>query len=227
MTTNSKQGKGFMSIELTEIAKEQAKSAAVPVKLTFENLNYEVEVEYSKEDKAKMGASNYKHQIIKNVSGYAMPGQTLFIMGASGAGKTSLLNILSDRISLKSGDSLTGKRVINDKVEVDQNNFGKLSGYVMQDDVLYMHFTPREALTFASNMKLAHLKEEERQARVEDLIKTLGLQGAQHTPIGSVMRKTISGGERKRTAIAVELITDPSLILLDEPTSGLDSFKAL
>lgn len=59
------------------------------------------------------------------------------------------------------------------------------------------------------------------------LIHELALEGAQHTPIGSVLRKTISGGERKRTAIGVELITDPSLILLDEPTSGLDSFKAL
>ena len=55
----------------------------------------------------------------------------------------------------------------------------------------------------------------------------MGLKGAQHTIIGDVMMKTISGGERKRTAIGVELITDPNLILLDEPTSGLDSFKAL
>ena len=60
-----------------------------------------------------------------------MPGQTLFIMGASGAGKTSLLNILSDRISLKLGDELTGRKVINDKMECDQDNFGKVSGYVM------------------------------------------------------------------------------------------------
>jgi ABC-type multidrug transport system ATPase subunit len=59
------------------------------------------------------------------------------------------------------------------------------------------------------------------------LINDLGLKNSQNTQIGSVMRKTISGGERKRTAIGVELITSPSLILLDEPTSGLDSFKAL
>ena len=58
-------------------------------------------------------------------------------MGASGAGKTSLLNMLSDRIGLKSGDILSGKKLINDKIEVDGDNFGKLSGYVMQDDILY------------------------------------------------------------------------------------------
>lgn len=63
--------------------------------------------------------------------------------------------------------------------------------------------------------------------RIETLIKDLGLKNVQNTVIGSVLQKTISGGERKRTAIGVELITNPSLILLDEPTSGLDSFKAI
>ncbi len=62
---------------------------------------------------------------------------------------------------------------------------------------------------------------------MQKLINELGLYNSKDTVIGSVLQKTISGGERKRTAIGVELITDPSLILLDEPTSGLDSFKAL
>ena len=62
---------------------------------------------------------------------------------------------------------------------------------------------------------------------MEELIKELGLTNAADTVIGSAKEKTLSGGERKRTAIGVELITDPSLILLDEPTSGLDSFRAL
>jgi ABC-type multidrug transport system ATPase subunit len=78
-------------------------------------------------------------------------------MGASGAGKTSLLNILSDRISLNSGDTLQKDIFINDTLRVNDDNFGKVSGYVMQDDILYMHFTPREALTFAANLKLGNL----------------------------------------------------------------------
>ena len=151
----------------------------------------------------------------------------MFIMGASGAGKTSLLNILSDRVSVKSNDKLSGKKFINDTMECDQDNFGKLSGYVMQDDILYQHFSPMEALTFAANMKLGHLTQDERDEKVKTLLHELGLEGCKDTVIGSIMQKTISGGERKRTAIGVELITDPSLILLDEPTSGLDSFKAL
>ena len=97
----------------------------------------------------------------------------------------------------------------------------------MQDDILYEHFTPREALKFAAKLKLGHLTDEEIERKIDELIEQLSLKGAQHTTIGGVMSKTISGGERKRTAIGVELITDPSLLLLDEPTSGLDSFKAL
>lgn len=104
--------------------------------------------------------------------------------------------------------------------------FGTLAAYVMQDDVLYQDYTPREALRFAARLKLPG-SDQEQDARVETLLEELGLLGVADTIIGSVLQKTISGGERKRTAIGVELITDPSLILLDEPTSGLDSFKAL
>lgn len=92
--------------------------------------------------------------------------------------------------------------------------------------MLFQNFTPREALTFAARLKLAGTKAY-LERRVEDLLHELGLMSCADVVIGSVMQKTISGGERKRTAIGVELVTDPSVILLDEPTSGLDSFKAL
>lgn len=102
---------------MQDVALQAAKKAANPVKLTFENIEYEVEVKLDESEAKQQKKSVSRHKIIKNVSGYAMPGQTLFIMGASGAGKTSLLNILSDRISLKSNDTLTGKRIMNDTVE--------------------------------------------------------------------------------------------------------------
>ena len=83
-------------------------------------------------------------------------------MGASGAGKTSLLNILSDRVSTANGAKLNGDIMINDTMRMDDKNFGLISGYVMQDDILYAHFTPREALEFAANLKLGHLTNEEK-----------------------------------------------------------------
>jgi ABC-type multidrug transport system ATPase subunit len=75
-------------------------------------------------------------------------------MGASGAGKTSLLNALSDRIGLKPGDSLQGNIMFNDKYKLDQSTFGRFANYVMQDDVIFRYFTVREALTFAARLKL-------------------------------------------------------------------------
>lgn len=103
--------------------------------------------------------------------------------------------------------------------------FGLYASYVMQDDVLFAYFTPKEALTFSARLRLK-CSEEEQDVKVAVLIKDLGLSKCQDTLIGSVLKKFISGGERKRTSIGVELITDPSVIMLDEPTSGLDSFRA-
>jgi len=124
--------------------------------VTFENVSYTVNAKLSKEEMAHhQGLSSpwIEKTIVKNASGYALPGQTLFIMGPSGAGKTSLLNILSDRISLK-GAKLTGEVKINDKHPLNQETFGGFGSYVMQDDILFSHFTPREALTFAARLRL-------------------------------------------------------------------------
>lgn len=147
-------------------------------------------------------------------------------MGASGAGKTSLLNLLSDRIEMKKGMTRTGQILLNDELELSQQVFSKYASYVMQDDVIFSYFTVREALDFAARLKL-NCGRDEIDRRVNDLIQDLGLQECQDTMVGSTTKKLISGGERKRTAIGVELITDPRCILLDEPTSGLDSFTAV
>lgn len=146
-------------------------------------------------------------------------------MGASGAGKTSLMNALSDRIGLTKGATLSGDILVNDTLKLDQKLFGSYATYVMQDDILFGYFTVKEALTFAARLKLT-VDVEEQDRRVEQLIRDLDLSKCQDTICGTIRRKTISGGEKKRTAIGVELITDPSMILLDEPTSGLDSFMA-
>lgn len=146
-------------------------------------------------------------------------------MGASGAGKTSLMNALSDRISITKNAKLTGEIKINDNYTLNQQLFGSCATYVMQDDVLFPYFTVKEALTFSARLRL-NIPIEEQDKKVQNLINKLALQKCQDTVIGSILKKTISGGERKRTAIGVELITDPSVILLDEPTSGLDSFMA-
>lgn len=99
--------------------------------------------------------------MVKGATGYAPPGMATFIMGASGAGKTSLLNILADRISTAVGNvKLNGTVLMNDGIPVTKINFSLYGGYVQQDDVLFSHFTVREALTFAARLKLTCSDEE-------------------------------------------------------------------
>ena len=196
------------------------------VKISFENLRYAVTLKSTKEQ-IRFGAPPTRElEILKGVTGYCLPGQTTFIMGASGAGKTSLLNLLSDRIGEKPGTSITGNIIVNDRYKLNSQLFANYASYVMQDDVIFAYFTVREALTFAARLKL-NCSVEEQDRRVQELIEDLGLSECAETIVGSVLKKTISGGERKRTAIGVELITDPKCVLLDEPTSGLDSFTAV
>ena len=164
-----------------------------PVKISFRNLSHSVTVK-SSEEQIKAGEPATKRlEVLKNITGYCLPGQTTYIMGPSGAGKTSLLNLLSDRIVAKKGNSISGKITFNDKHELDSDLFGSYGSYVMQDDCLFAYFTVAEALTFAARLKL-RCSEEEQDDRVESLIEDLGLEECKDTICGSELKKTISGG---------------------------------
>lgn len=102
------------------------------------------------------------------------------------------------------------------------SEFGKYGVYVMQDDSLFAYLTVKECLWFATKLRLSGLTSKEMGARISGVVKDLSLQKCLDTKASK-----ISGGERKRTSIAIELLSNPSLVLLDEPTSSLDSFKAL
>ena len=147
------------------------------------------------------------------------------IMGASGSGKTSLLNILGQRVALSKGGKMTGEVRVNDRV-IHVSDFGKFGAFVQQDDVLFETFTPEESLRFACKLRTS-LEGPEIQEKVEEIIFRLSLHKCRNTKIGGTLFKGISGGEKKRTSIGYELITDPSLLLCDEPTSGLDSTTSL
>jgi ABC-type multidrug transport system ATPase subunit len=146
-------------------------------------------------------------------------------MGPSGSGKTSLLNVLAGRLALAKGSKFTGDIKVNDRV-LRQKDFGKIACFVMQDDILVPTMTPRESFEFALKIT-TNLTNEQVKEKVDELVKRLGLRECQNTMNGGKMIKGISGGERKRTSIGIELITNPKLLLCDEPTSGLDSHTAL
>ena len=120
----------------------------------------------------------------------------------------------------------SGKILINgmDSTQLRQG-MSSICAFVQQDDVLFETLTVREQLEFAAKLKLKGTYEE-KMIRVDKILDELKLTKCQNTKVGGALFKGVSGGERKRTSIGVELITNPSLIFLDEPTTGLDSFTA-
>ena len=103
--------------------------------------------------------------------------------------------------------------------------YARILAYVMQDDILSPVMTVKESFRFAARLRL-NLPLEKINSKVEATIVELGLQNCANTMIGNNLIRGVSGGERKRTSIGVELLTNPSLIYLDEPTTGLDSATA-
>ena len=160
--------------------------------------------------------------ILHGISGSVAAGETLAILGPSGSGKTSLLNILAGRVKA----NVTGEVAVSG-VPLTQIARHAI-GYVYQDDVLFSELTVLETLQFAAELRLpSDLSKEQRAERVDALMDDLRIAGCADTRIGNQFKKGVSGGERKRTAVAVELLSNPSVLLLDEPCSGLDFSTSL
>ena len=158
--------------------------------------------------------------ILNSVSGYAAPGELLSVMGASGSGKTSVLNVLSGRSSYQGGIiSINGE-------PVTQHSMKRLMtkiAYVKQSDIFFEHLTVRDQLTYTALLRMpSHMRNELKHEEVEKVIRLLRL-----TKVADSAIKLLSGGEKKRVNIGTELLTDPGVLLLDEPTSGLDSTSAV
>lgn len=147
------------------------------------------------------------------------PGKLIGIMGASGAGKTTLLNVLSGLAK-----PTKGKVTINGlDIHEDQESIFGVIGYVAQDDLLIEELTVYQNLYYNARLCFADYTEEQLHNRVMEVLSNLGLDQRKDLKVGSVLDKTISGGQRKRLNIALELIREPSILFLDEPTSGLSS----
>nr|XP_022306323.1 protein white-like [Crassostrea virginica] len=162
--------------------------------------------------------------ILNEVSGYVRPGRLVAIMGASGAGKTSLMNVLTFR-NIRDL-SVNGDIKINDRV-VTRDQMNEISAYLQQEDLFLGTMTVREHLLFRASLQL-DVDVKTRQRRVERVITELGLSKCADSVIDRpYSNQRISGGERKRLSFASELLMNPPLMFCDEPTSGLDSFMAL
>uniref|UniRef100_A0A0E0J6D5 ABC transporter domain-containing protein n=1 Tax=Oryza nivara TaxID=4536 RepID=A0A0E0J6D5_ORYNI len=158
-------------------------------------------------------------RILEGISGHARPGEVLAIMGPSGCGKTTLLDALAGRLG--PGMSKTGLILINGRQE--KLAFGT-SAYVTQDNVLMSTLSVREAIYYSAHLQLPDtMLVSEKRTHAEHVIQEMRLDDIMDTRIGGRITKGISGGQRKRVSICVEMLTRPRLLFLDEPTSGLDS----
>uniref|UniRef100_A0A8C1LM11 ABC transporter domain-containing protein n=1 Tax=Cyprinus carpio TaxID=7962 RepID=A0A8C1LM11_CYPCA len=145
-------------------------------------------------------------------------------MGPTGSGKTSLLDVIAGRKDprgLKSGQVLVDNTIVTSDLRL-------CSAYVVQNDILMGTLTVRENLAFSANLRLSRKEysSADKQMRVDSVIQELGLNDCADTKIGTMFLRGVSGGEKKRCSIGMELITAPSLLFLDEPTTGLDANTA-
>ena len=151
-------------------------------------------------------------------------GDMCALMGPSGAGKTSLLDILAGR---KNQGRTTGTVRLNGRPLTPKQRRAT-SGYVVQEDILPATLTVIEHLQLHSQLRMgSHAPLAIKLNRAHDVAKELGLSSILHSPIGNDMQRGISGGEKRRVSIAVELLTRPPVLFLDEPTSGLDSTASI
>ncbi|XP_054778948.1 ABC transporter G family member 1-like isoform X2 [Prosopis cineraria] len=169
--------------------------------------------------KKKKKGMDGSRTILEGLSGYAKPGQLLAIMGPSGCGKSTLLDALAGRLG--SNTKQTGEILINGHKQALA--YGT-SAYVTQDDTLLTTLTVGEAVYYSAQLQLPDtMSKEEKKERAEFTIREMGLQDAINTRIGGWGCKGISGGQKRRVSICIEILTRPRLLFLDEPTSGLDS----
>ncbi|KAI9352051.1 P-loop containing nucleoside triphosphate hydrolase protein [Obelidium mucronatum] len=165
--------------------------------------------------------------LLDQAAGYVRQGQVVAIMGGSGAGKSTLLNTLAGRIADQKGSELRGDIFLNGEPR-NAATWTNICSYVEQDDLMFTNLSVEETLTYAAKLRLpSSMSMKEKMDKVDEIIMQLNLNGCRKTWIGDSLKRGISGGERKRVAIGVELVTNPKVLFLDEPTSGLDSANAL
>ncbi|MDJ1491575.1 ATP-binding cassette domain-containing protein [Cytophagaceae bacterium DM2B3-1] len=179
----------------------------------------------AKANKLSFHAKNLEYRFssgtigLRDINLAAGPGNLIGIMGGSGAGKTTLLNVLAGIETPSKGEVLING--INIHAQKDQ--IQGVIGYVAQDDLLIEELTVYENLYYNAKLCFANLNEEQLHQAVMSVLASLGLDHIKDIKVGNVLNKKISGGQRKRLNIALELIREPAVMFVDEPTSGLSS----
>ncbi|GBG24326.1 ABC transporter G family member 22 [Hondaea fermentalgiana] len=206
------QGDVEANAEVARAAVSPDRSAAGGVHVCVEtrNLSYFV------------GSGTSRKQILHDVNVCFRPGELTAIIGPSGSGKTTTISIL-----LGNAAGETRGRVLVNGIDGPPPHFKSVAKLVPQEDVLLASLTVRETLYYQSELVLPEVwSQEMRQARVNEVVEALSLQECLDVRIGTVDERGVSGGQRKRVSIAMDLLSNPATLFVDEPTSGLDSKTA-
>jgi ABC-type multidrug transport system ATPase subunit len=200
---------GPISLDDPDNENSQLMTDHKPASLYFENVSYTL---------------NGK-KILQDIQGVAHPGQIMAIMGASGAGKTTFLDILARK---NKRGVMQGNFYVNGE-KVDDSDYKNVIGFVDQEDTMLPTLTVHETILTSALLRLPrNMSRSAKEQRVYEVEKQLGILHIKDSLIGSEEGKGrgISGGEKRRVGIACELVTSPSILFLDEPTSGLDAYNA-
>ncbi|XP_007016113.2 PREDICTED: ABC transporter G family member 31 [Theobroma cacao] len=191
-----------------------------PLTMTFHNINYYVDMP---KEMSAHGIPERRLQLLSNVSGVFSPGVLTALVGSSGAGKTTLMDVLAGR---KTSGYIEGDIKISGYPK-EQKTFARVSGYVEQNDIHSPQVTVEESLWFSSSLRLPkEISKVQRHEFVEEVMRLVELDTLRNALVGLPGSSGLSTEQRKRLTIAVELVANPSIIFMDEPTSGLDARAA-
>lgn len=191
-----------------------------PLSMAFENINYYVDMP---QEMKSEGLAQERLQLLSNVSGSFRPGVLTALMGVSGAGKTTLMDVLAGR---KSGGYIDGSISISGFPK-KQETFARISGYCEQNDIHSPNVTVFESLVYSAWLRLpGEVDEKTRMMFVAEVMELVELTPLRDAIVGLPGVTGLSTEQRKRLTIAVELVANPSIIFMDEPTSGLDARAA-
>ncbi|KAL6296586.1 hypothetical protein ACE6H2_004728 [Prunus campanulata] len=191
-----------------------------PLWITFDEITYAVDMP---EEMKTQGVTEDRLQLLKGVTGAFRPGVLTALMGISGAGKTTLMDVLAGR---KTGGYIEGNITISGHPK-KQETFARISGYCEQTDIHSPHVTVYESLVYSAWLRLPpEVDSSTRKMFVEEVMELVELTSIREALVGLPGVNGLSTEQRKRLTIAVELVANPSIIFMDEPTSGLDARAA-
>lgn len=218
------EGEDFRQSENGIAASDASKKGMVlpfqPLTLAFDKINYYVDMP---DEMKKQGAKESRLQLLQDVSGCFRPGVLTALVGVSGAGKTTLMDVLAGR---KTGGYIEGNISISGYPK-KQNTFARISGYCEQNDIHSPHVTVYESVLYSAWLRLpSEVNTQARKMFVEEVMELVELNPIRNLLVGLPGVDGLSTEQRKRLTIAVELVANPSIIFMDEPTSGLDARAA-